>query len=98
MLLPHRDGPPEPTDWPALYEAGATIRAIATASERTFHAVRQELLSQGVRLRQGGTERGEWYAEAALLRAEGATLRALGRRYGVNRQAVAKALCVGKSA
>jgi hypothetical protein len=98
MLLPHRDGLPEPTEWPALYEAGLTLKAIAAASGRTYHAVRLELLQRGLVLRQGGTERGGWYAEAALLRAEGATLRALGRRYGVTWQAVAKALCVGKSA
>ena len=92
MLLPHRDGPPGPTDWPALYEAGATLRSIAAASDRTFHAVRTELLQQGVVLREGGNARGPWYAEAAALRAEGHTLAAIGRRYGVSYQAVAKAL------
>jgi hypothetical protein len=92
MLIPHRDGRPEPTDWPALYEAGATLREIATASDRTFHAVRLELLTQGVVLRRGGNERANWYAEAAALRADGHTLQAIGQRYGVSYQAVAKAL------
>jgi hypothetical protein len=80
-----------PEAWPALYATGATIRQIAMASGRTFYAVRLELLTRGVVMRDASPS-AAWAAEAAALRAEGYTLRALGRRYGVTRQAVSKVL------
>ena len=85
------DDPP-PEQWPALYEAGATLREIAERTGHTSKRVRLYLLAQGVAMRPKYSRPPAWHAMAAEVWARGATYVAIGRAVGRTGPAVRNAL------
>ena len=84
------DLPPE--QWPALYEAGATLQEIAERTGHTSKRVRRELWARGVKFRPRCPRPPAWHATAAEMWARGATYAEISKVVGQTRSAVRVAL------
>ena len=84
------DLPPE--QWPALYEAGATLQEIAERTGHTSKRVRRELWARSVKFRPPCPRPPAWHATAAEMRARGATYAEISKVVGQTRSAVRVAL------
>lgn len=78
----------------AEYRAGATLVELARRHGPSATMLRRLLLEHGVVMRPTGGKRVR--ARYAALRARGWTLAAIGRKYGVTRQAVRQGLLSGR--
>ena len=91
---PAVEGPDDlpPEQWPALYEAGATLQEIAERTGHTSKRVRRELWARGVKFRPRCPRPPAWHATAAEMWARGATYAEISKVVGQTRSAVRVAL------